>query len=376
MIFFKKKPFATLNSVEILSKNILYNLSVLQKASGGKVLFPVLKSNAYGHGIQEISIILKKYKTPYIAVDSYAEALKIWKIKKRPVLILGGNVPENIPFFRWKYTTLCISDFEILKKISSLNKKIKIHLFINTGMNREGFSLEDLSKVLKILKKNRKIELEGVLSHLASADDEKDTLNTKQNKVFSKCLDTIFKADFSPKYIHLQNSAGTSQNIFDTRINACRPGIAIYGINPLPPKHSAYKKLEKLKPAMRIFSTVTNIQKIKKGEKVSYNGTFTTKEERIVGILPIGYQEFLDRRLSNCGSFLSGKTSLSLLGRVCMNLCCFDTGKKKIKIGEKIKVLSEKKRDENSAENIAKKIGTIPYEVLTGTDASMRRTIV
>lgn len=369
-----KKPLATLNTVKIFSKYLYHNLAVIEKAAKGKHLFPVLKSNAYGHGITEVATILKDYRTPYLAVDSYFEALEIWKVKKRPVLILGSNPPENISHFKWKYLTLCVSNFPTLEAILTLKKKIKIHLFINTGMNREGFSPDDIPEVLEKIK-DSKIELEGVLSHFASADDGKSPQNNKQEKVFSKCLDYIDSKGFSPKYIHLSNSAACPRKT-DRRINACRPGIATYGINPLPSSHLDFKKLEKLKPVMCIFSIVTNIQKIKKGEKVSYNGAFTAQKKMEIGILSIGYQEFLDRRLSNAHIFTKGKKEFPLIGRVCMNITCCDISGKKIQIGEKIQVLSEKKNAPNSAENIAKKIKTIPYEVLTGVDASMRRTII
>lgn len=375
LLFWNRKKLQTLNRVKIDSQNIKHNIEILQQAAHRKDVFPVLKSNAYGHGLNEMVQILKGFDFPYIAVDSYYEALQIWKTHKRPVLIMGPNIPENLSSFKWKNLALGVSNLQVLSAVAKLKNPVKIHLFVNTGMNREGLQQEEFHEALRILKKSPNIELEGVCSHFADADGETEIFNQKQEARFSKYLDIILKEGFSAKYIHLGNSAGFNKTK-DSRINAFRPGIALYGYNPLLNSDSNFSKLKDLKPALELISTITNIQHLKKGESVSYNGAFTANKELDVGIVPVGYFEALDRKLSSAGCFKYEDTFLPILGRVCMNFTCFDTKELALKIGDEVTIISKNPTDNNSVENIAKQTGTIPYEVCTRVERSIRREII
>jgi alanine racemase len=371
----KAKKLDTLNRVEIHSEIIRNNIRVLQKAAHNKTMFPVLKSNAYGHGLPQIVEIIKQFDFPSIAVDSYSEALEIWKVQKRPVLVMGPSIPNNIRQYKWKYLSLCVSNIEVLKAVSEMKKRVRTHLFVNTGMNREGLQKEEIFEAFEILKRSPKIELEGVCSHFADADGETEVFNREQEKRFSEYLDLVFQEGFSPKYIHLGNSAGCSKTS-DKRINAFRPGIALYGYNPLLLVDPNSSKLSGLKPALELVSTITNIQSLKKGDTVGYNRTFTAEREMCVGVVPVGYFEALDRKLSSTGFLKYNNTFLPILGRVCMNLTCFSLGKTEAKIGDKITIISKNPSDKNNVENIAKQVGTIPYEVCTRVEQGIRREII
>jgi alanine racemase len=194
-----KKKAEVLNTIEIFSENLINNYELLKSKGKNKELFPVLKANAYGHGIEECVEILDTKKPTYYAVDSYYEALKILKISKTPILIIGPSQINNLEHIVNKKITITISNFNTLDKIVCLNgREVKIHLFFNTGMNREGFVEKDLDKVIKILKENKHIIIDGVLSHFSDADNPQNNYSNFQEKNFSKILDYLEKNNIKP----------------------------------------------------------------------------------------------------------------------------------------------------------------------------------
>ena len=370
------KKVNVFNEIEIFAKKLLSNYNLLEKASNNKNLFPVLKANAYGHGINECVKILDKQKPKYYAVDSYYEALKILKISKTPILIIGPSFLENIKYILERKITISVSNFSTLNKIISLKQKAKIHIFFNTGMNREGFVIEDLKKLIFLLKENKQIIVDGIMSHFSDADNSDNTYTFFQENIFSKILDSFEKNKIKPKWIHLGNSAGFLKTT-DPRINSFRSGISIYGINPLEKQDKFYKQLKNLKPILRFSSTITDIQILSQNDFISYNLTYKTTKKTKIGIVPVGYHELLDRRLSNSGFFKYKNDFLPILGRVCMNLTTVDiTNNVNIKIGSKIIIISEKENDKNSIKNMAKITKTIPYEILTNIKNTTRRKII
>jgi len=373
IIFFRQK-LRVFNRVELFAANLRDNFRLFQKNCPKISIFPVLKSNAYGHGLSEIFKILKSEKPPFVALDSFFEALEIWKIQKYPALLIGPTMPENVSAMNFDFLAISVDTFELLRAVAATKKPIKIHLKWNSGMNRRGFEIADLPEVFAILRKNPKLKIDGIFSHFADADHFQNDFTEKQNAVFSQIVDAFFEQKIYPKWIHLGNSAGAMKTK-DRRINAARVGIGLFGINPLDPRDQLFPKLKKLKPVMRVVSTILKTRDLARGEKVSYNGTFSAPRKMRVGVAPFGYFEGLDRRLSNAGFFQIGENFGKICGRVCMNLTVFEIPKT-AKIGDEIGILSENPAAKNSAEKIAKMTGTIPYEVLTRISPTIRREIV
>ena len=365
----------TLNRVEIIADNLVFNFRLLKKLASGKEPFPVLKSNAYGHGLEVVAKILEKEKPVYLAVDSYFEALRVRDVCSIAPLIIGPNVPADVKHIVENGFTFTINNFAILDALVQLRTKATIHIALNTGMNREGFQRSELPEVIRVLEKNKFITVEGVFSHFADADGENDVFTQDQEKEFSACLDVFEKRGITFQWVHLGNSAGFLQTA-DTRINAFRPGKALYGENQLPQWHQQSRDLEALKPALRMISTVTNVQKISKGDFVGYNCDFVAPKDMAVAIIPVGYYEALDRRLGNTGYLKIGEDFHEITGRICMNLTAFDTQNKDITVGDAVVVISDIPGDKNFPSAIAKSIGTNSYEVLTRIDRTVRRVVV
>ena len=169
-----------MNTIWLRKKAFLQNLAYLQSIQPQAAIFPVLKSNAYGHGIKNITKILSTTAVPYIAVDSYPEYVIVKKHSKIPILILGETLLEKYRRFDHKKATFCIYNIWTIRHLWRLWKNTKIHLFLNTGMNREGIQENELSEIVKELQSHPNLIVEWVLSHFFDADTLSDvTINTQ-----------------------------------------------------------------------------------------------------------------------------------------------------------------------------------------------------
>jgi len=368
-----ERKLVTTNLIEIHQKAILANYDLVKAVNPGSEVWPVLKSNAYGHGIQQVAQILKQRSFAYIVADSYYEALKIREISHQPVLLIGYTPPENFPIMDFRGLALAIYDLATIHALGKLGKKIAVHIKINTGMNRQGIKLARIPEFIDVLRLYPQLKLEGICSHLADADGENVLYTNKQAAEFSQAVSAFEQTGFSIKYKHLANTAGSAKAF--PNVNAIRLGIGLYGFNPLHPKDPEHKKLQGLKPALRFISTITNVTKLQPGEKVSYNCTYTAEKRMSVGVLPVGYYELYDRRLSNKGFVKCGGQFFPIVGRVCMNLTVIDLQDTGAKVGDKVEVISLNHTDKNSITTMATTCGTIPYEILVKINESTRRVV-
>lgn len=372
----KRPKYEPLNRIEILSRNIIENVLYLQSIQPRAVLFPVLKSNAYGHGVKELCKILDTTSVPMLAVDSFPEAQIVYRYSDKKVLVIGEAAVGSYRYFDFSKTEFCVYSLATLQQLALLEKKAKIHLFINTGMNREG--IQDLRLFLTRARRElRSVEIVGLCSHLAAADQD-GTLNQLQQGYFFQNLDMIQKRGIFPRWIHLGNTAGIFTLDYQ-RLTAFRPGIGILGYNIFDREHPAFPRAQPLKPALRVISRIVALQKVGTGEAVSYNQTFKAARPTTIAVIPFGYAEGLDRRLSNRGIVYVGKDfsiPARIAGNVCMNLTCIDVGDADVHIGDEVELISGHTGKGNSIRQLARLENTIPYEVLVRLSGGIRRTIV
>lgn len=364
--------YQPLIEVRIFKDAILHNLHVFQKKYPALQFAPVLKSNAYGHGLVGVATILDNQRAPFFMVDSFYEALVLRRAGiKTKILILGYNRTEQVLNNKLKECSFGIISFEQLKIISTkLTKRQAFHLKIDTGMHRQGIMPEEIDEAIKLIKANKNFVLEGICTHLADADGADSTGTERQISIWNKSVN-IFRKEFSEiKYFHASATAGTH---YADKIdaNVSRLGIGLYGINPSP-----FEQID-LHPAMEMVSVISSIKKITPGEKVGYGGTFISSAPTIVATVPVGYNEGVGRRLSNKGYFKIGDIFCPLAGRVSMNMSSIDvTQVPQIKLEDEVIVISANQNDKNSVENIAKICECIPYEVLVHVPQHLRRTVV
>lgn len=374
----KKPKYQALNTVKIIKDNLIHNLNYISSLQEQAEIFPVLKSNAYGHGLKEVCQILNKTTVKMVAVDSFPEAQIVYKNFKGSVLILGEMPLKAYKYCKKKRTEFVVYNEETLKYLSRYGKSAQIHLFFNSGMNREG--IDDLQSFIDINQKYLdKVNINGFCSHLAEADNSDSSFNQEQENRFLQGLEILKNNKIYPKWIHLGNSAGAF--VLNNRVfNAFRTGLAFYGYNPFSKDDKNFHRASELKPALSVHSTVVAVHKLKAGEKVSYANKFVLEEDSNIAVIPFGYFEGLDRRLSNCAKLLhSVKDDIfwaKIAGQVCMNLTCLDFKNREVKVNDDIKIISELKNTDNSLENLSQQIGVITYELLIHLNPSIKRKII
>ncbi len=347
-----KKPYHTLNIIEISKKRLIGNYLRLSLIDKGIKVAPVLKSNAYGHGLVEVAKILDSLQPPFFCVDSLHEAYELYKAKiKSGILIMGYINPKNLAIKELPFSYV-VYDLIQLKQIFIHQPQAKIHIFVDTGMHREGVLMDDLEKFVKYIPKNRLGNIEGLMSHFA-ASEEPERYETKQQvKNFKKAIEILNKNKIFPKWIHIANSYGllNSQTLGLGKIsNLARTGLSLYD------------------SVLRFVTHINQIKKIKKGDKVGYNFTYTAKKDLAIAVLPVGYNDGVDRGFSNIGKvLLKGGVTCPIIGRVSMNITTVDISSvKHAKVGDEVEIYF----------NIPIK-GKILYEFLVHLERSTKRKII
>ncbi len=367
--------FVTLNRIEVSRSALLGNARIIKSQHPGQAVIPVLKANAYGHGLELVAHALNSGGFPYLAVDGYFEALRVRSVTKQPVLVMGYIHPDNYGKLRLTGLAFVVHDLISVQALAATGRKVKIHIEVNTGMNRHGVQPADLPELLAEIKRHRKLEVEGLMSHLADADGEKDTFTQSQVKIFEEAVETVRGAGFLPKWVHLSQTAGSTK-VASKTCNAIRLGIGLYGVNPLSEKDAKYQKLQKLQPALRLVSTIAKVIYVKKGDKVSYNGIWTAPRSGRIGVLPLGYYEGVSRGLSNSGQVLWNGKYLPIVGRVCMNHTMVDLSGTSANQFDEVTVISNHTGDKNSVNGLARENGLFTYSTLTSLSPDVRRVLV
>jgi alanine racemase len=368
---FKRKPYHHLNKILVNQQALIDNHGALKKLHPESKIAPVLKSNAYGHGLTTVAPVFDKLKPPFLIVDSLYEAYELYKKNiKTPILIIGYTDPRNyaikpLPFH------YSVFDLETARSLNKYQLGCSVHIFVDTGMSREGVLIKNLSKFIKEVLKLENLKIEGLASHLADADNTTDSSFTKkQLKNYHQALQIFNDHDIDPKWKHISASAGAFK-VKNKAFNLIRAGLASYGVSPFD------KNVEQLYPSLTLQSTLIQIKQLQKGDLVSYNLTYRAPNSMTVGILPAGYYEGVDRRLSNKGVVKIKDQYCPIVGRVCMNLTIVDLSKvKNPKVGDKIEIYSTDTTAKNSIFNQAKTAQTIPYKLLTGLTDSIRRELI
>lgn len=372
---FHKKIYIPLNIAEINRGNILNNVRVFQQLNPTFKIMAVLKSNGYGHGLIQVASVLNAANIDFIAVDGYFEANRIRGVTRHRILVMGYILPDNIRLLDNKKCSFVVQDKKGLAALGSLGKKFRIHMEINTGMNRLGLQPEEIEGYLDTLAQYPDLRLEGIMTHLADADNSDGSYTDMQSKRFDETVELIQSRGYYPTYIHIAQSAGSTQ-CRSAQANSCRIGIGLYGISPLDKKDKRYLLLNELKPVLELKSTIIKVLDLKAGERVSYNGIYKTEQSTRIGILPLGYYEWVPRELSDKGFVTAGDYVLPIRGRVCMNHTMIDLTGTGLMSGDRVEVISANKDAINSIQSIASQYGLFNYELLTRLSESVRREIV
>ncbi|MDD4476815.1 MAG: alanine racemase [Patescibacteria group bacterium] len=353
--------------VEIKSNNIRHNLRQFRKMVGKKtLLMPVVKSNAYGHGILGVAKICDQSpEADRICVVNLEEALELKKNKiKKPIMILSFYELDEKKI-KIAAKNKIIFPIYSERQISFLNKagervgkKIKVHLKIDTGASRMGILPKDAQMFAKKIKQSKFLDLEGIWSHFASSEEDKK-FTKKQIKIFNETIKTLTDIGINPPIKHMACSAASAlypKSFF----NGVRLGLSLYGIHPIK---KSIKKI-RLKPALSWHTKIIQVKDIPTGAKIGYGGTFTVSKPTKIAIIPVGYWDGFDRKFSNRAFVIIKGQKCPIRGRICMNLCMVEIKNHKIKVGDEAIIIGKGKNKIITAENLAGWAETINYEII------------
>ena len=376
----------------------------------------VIKSNAYGHGLVQIAKLLSTLNPkPYtlnprllwFGVDSITEALRLRKEGiKNPILILGYILPSRLKEAAADNIALTVSSFDTLKAIIHLKVRPVMHIKIDTGMHRQGFLPGQIPEAIGLLKRHN-LKPEGIFTHFASAKDPAyPTYTLMQSERFKKVTGEFQKAGF-PSLIRHSAASGAALLFPDTHLDMVRVGMGMYGYWPSQESKIHFGKskiplnppLEKgetppffkgrrggifsfgrrgveLKPVLTWKTIISEIKEIPTGSFVGYDLTERVHRKTKIAVLPIGYWHGYDRGFSSCGDVLIRGRRAKVLGRVSMDMTVVDvTDVARAKTGDEIVLIGSSGKHCIDADELATKIGTSPYEMLTRINPLIKRII-
>jgi len=377
---------SSLTTVEVSQKALVHNLRQFRKRVGKKIkIMAVVKANAYGHGIKEVAGIVSKKGADWLGVNSLEEGIILRQEGiKLPILILGNILPGKIGEAIKNDLSFVVYHRAIIKKANQEAKKLKksarAHLKVETGTNRQGIGLNEISPFAKFCASQKNVFLEGAYTHYANIEDTLDpSFAIEQLAKFKQALQLIKQRNVK---IPIKHTACTAATILfeETYFDLVRVGIGLYGLWPSrETKVSAQEKRIKidLQPVLSWKTKVAQLKTVKKGETISYGRTYKTRRKSRIAILPVGYWDGYDRKLSNSGRVLIRGQLVPVLGRVCMNMIMVDvTDISKVKVEDEVVLLGKQRKNEITAEEMAQKIGTINYEIVTRINPELPRKVV
>ena len=343
-------------NLEYLAQNIL---AIKKTIPQGKKLMAIVKADAYGHGAQMLAQTMLASGVDCFGVSSIDEGLDLRQVKiKAPILVVGAvpvwaveTAVQNdiaISIFNDAHLEACKEAYE------RTGMKPKVHVKIDTGMNRIGVRTEEAVEFIEAVRKADYLNFEGVFTHLAAAEDIQVT-----REQLNSWNEIISQIDKTGLLLHIQNTAGTFAYDIDSAVsNMVRVGISLYGLYPDLPSTIISKP--KLKQIMSLKARITNIHDLHAGEGVSYGHTFTAYESTRVATIPGGYADGISRLLSNkIEAKVNGET-IRQIGNITMDQMMFDLGDTEAQVGDVVTLLDE---EDLLLDDWAKILDTINYEL-------------
>ncbi|MFQ5411313.1 MAG: alanine racemase [Phycisphaerae bacterium] len=371
-------------TAEINTDSLVHNLRALRAACAPRVqICAPLKANAYGHGLAAIAKTLQAEGADYAAVATLDEAVELRGLGWNPPILLLGNVLAvcdeqerrvRIDAIVNHNLTVTIVDPEIPRLIatSEPRRRIRTHIKLDSGMGRMGEMPEQIAELVRTVQYTASLELTGFYSHFATADFEDRDLVARQLATFNRVLEAINKDLPQGVIRHLANSAATI-TLPEAHFDMVRPGLALYGY--LPAEHMS--SLIDLRPILRLCSHLTAVKDLPAGHCVGYSQTFTTKRPTRLGIVPVGYFDGFLRSLSNQAIVGTPSGDVPVVGRISMDQMAIDlTDLPPLKPGAKIILIDDKPDRPNSVASIARRLGTIPYEITCLLGSRMDRVAI
>ncbi len=354
---------------------LLRNYSRLREQAQDRRVIAVVKANAYGHGAVPVSRSLERAGCDALAVVTLEEARELRQAAIRaPILLLAGPLTpghaDELLALQVVPTLMCAAHLEAVAAAAQrAGVRASVHLKLDTGMGRLGFLPQDLTAILERLGSTPEVELEGVMSHLAEADDPSSAVTERQRKLFGELLAQVRDAGFEPEWTHLDNSAGIVRGA-TSGTTAVRPGLALFGADPTCEGGHA------LEPVMTLCARVCQAKDVPAGTRIGYGGTYETPAATRILTLPIGYADGLPRAAGNHLQVGHRGRLVPLVGRVSCDLATVDVGRSGVgQEGDEVLLFGQRDALELRVEQLAQAANTIAYEILVRIGPRIPRLI-
>ena len=356
--------------VEIDLSAIAHNTRKIQSLVGPNVrILASLKADAYGHGALKVARTVLLNGVSMLGVATVSEAAPLREAGIHAPILVFGYVPHwqmrEAVHLGLTITLYSIESAQALSRASqALRQSVRVHVKVDTGMGRLGIRAEHIAEVLKLIHRIIHLpglELEGIFTHFAMADTRDQTHARMQLTRFQGVLQVIEEEHIRPPLVHAANSAAIL-SLPESHFDMVRPGIALYGLDPSP----EVRLPAGFRPALSFKTQVAQVKVIPEGESISYGCGYTTDRPTCVAILPVGYADGFRRGPTNWGSVLVHGQEAPLLGRVCMDQCIIDVSHiPQVRVGDEVVLIGRQGEVSLTAEQVAQRLGTINYEVVS-----------
>ncbi len=359
--------------VEINLKTLAENFEAIKKHASPSKIMPVLKANAYGHGLIRVAQLMQELKADYLGVAVLEEGILL---RQRginiPILVLGGIWGNQIPLFLKHNLTMTASSVEKIKQIDEIagkmKKKAPVHLKIDTGMERLGVHYYSAEKFLEDAVKFKNVEVEGIYSHFANSEREDLGYSKLQFERFLEVLSFFEKHSIKLPMRHISNSGAILQ-LPEANLDMVRPGIMLYGVYPA----QEIKRTVHVKPALTWKSLVVYFKVIKPNHPVGYGSTWQTDHNIRAVTVPVGYGDGYMRSMSHKAEVLIDGKRHKVIGTFSMDQIVVNIENSSAYNGDEVILIGNDGKNSVCVEELAGWAGTIPYEILTNINTRVPR---
>lgn len=364
---------------EVNLDNLVYNINQIKSKVGNKELIGVIKANAYAHGAVEVAGVLLQSGINRFAVAVLDEAIELRKNRIEVPIMVLGIIPHTLlePIVDYNIEPV-VPSYNYADKLSKLakskNKKIKIHIALDTGMGRIGFpissdSVEEINKISKL----PNLEIQSLFSHFSTADEADKAYSYEQFRKYKLLYEELMNKNIRINMRTISNSAAIME-LPDTYCDLVRPGIIMYGYYP---SGEVDKSQLSIKPVMTLKASVVYVKTLEKGDYIGYGRKFKCSRKSIIATLPLGYADGYTRRLSGKAKVIINGKFAPVVGNICMDQCMIDvTDVGEVNLGDEVIIIGEGDGLKFNADDIAEIIGTISYEVLCMIDRRVPRVYI
>ena len=358
--------------IEVDLDAFAHNHAAIRSRVGVPVM-GIVKANGYGHGLVQMAQALERQGVEQIGVAFVEEGIALRTAGIRtPILVLGGIFGPQVSHYLDHHLEITVSSLDKLRQVEAAaearGQRAVVHLKIDTGMERIGVHSYSSAAFIEAAAASRWCEIKGVYSHLACADDPASPMTNQQLERFLEACAHFERIGAPMPIRHLANSGGVL-HFPETWLDMVRPGIILYGVLPDP----ASRPTIDLRPVLSLKSQVVYFKVIRDGATVSYGATWRAEHQTRIVTVPIGYGDGWPRALSSTGHVLIRGQQYPMVGRVCMDQFMVDIGLASAWNEDEVVLIGRQGDALITAEDVATRIGTIPYELLVGLNERIPR---